>query len=37
MPIDEDAEPWEAPEVAKEATSKKTNKSESQPGLFDNE
>jgi len=37
MPIDEDSESWEAPEVAKEATSKKTNKSESQPGLFDNE
>lgn len=37
MPIDEDAETWEEPEVAKEATSKKTNKPESQPGLFDNE
>lgn len=37
MPLDEDAESWEAPEVANEATSKKTNKSESQPGLFDNE
>jgi adenine-specific DNA-methyltransferase len=26
MPVDEDAEPWEEPEVANEVTSKKTNK-----------
>jgi adenine-specific DNA-methyltransferase len=37
MPVDEDAEPWEEPEVANEVTSKKINKPESQPGLFDNE
>lgn len=37
MPLDEDAESWEAPEEAKEATSKKNKKPESQPGLFDNE
>jgi adenine-specific DNA-methyltransferase len=35
MPVDEDSEPWEAPEVANEVTSKKTNISESQPNLFD--
>jgi adenine-specific DNA-methyltransferase len=37
MPVDEDVEPWETPEEANKVTSKKTNKPESQPGLFDNE
>jgi len=37
MPLDEDTEPWVAPEVADEVPAKKKNKSESQPGLFDNE
>jgi adenine-specific DNA-methyltransferase len=37
MPVDEDDEPWEAPELTNQVTSKKTNKPESQPGLFDNE
>ena len=37
MPVDEDAESWEAPEVAHEEALKKTSKPESQPGLFDNE
>ena len=37
MPVDEDAEPWVAPQVANEAPSKKKNKPDSQPGLFDNE
>lgn len=37
MPVDEDAESWEAPEVAHEEALKTTSKPESQPGLFDNE
>ena len=37
MPVDENAEPWETPEEAYIKPLKKTSKTESQPGLFDNE